>query len=129
MIVRKGAVGIVVNVQTKYEGNFMKGQEMQYVFSYRIRIINNTSKTIQICSRYWDIHDALNTVEVVKGDGIVGEQPILTPGASHEYSSGCVLHSHFGMMKGYYNVLSIEDDVMFRVKVPTFKLVAAFALN
>lgn len=129
MIVRKGATGIVVNVQTKYEGNFMQGQSMRYAFSYRISIVNNSSKTIQICSRYWDIFDALNTVEVAKGDGIVGLQPTLAPGDIHEYSSGCVLHSHFGMMKGYYNVLSIEDDVLFRVKVPTFKLVASFALN
>ncbi|MDR0229462.1 MAG: Co2+/Mg2+ efflux protein ApaG [Flavobacteriaceae bacterium] len=129
MIVRNSAKGIVVHVKQRYEGNFMKGESFRYAFSYRIKITNNTSKTIQIRKRYWNIVDALNITEVVEGDGIVGMQPILQPGDVHEYQSGCVLHSHFGMMYGYYTVLSVDDEVEFKVPIPRFKLVATFALN
>ncbi|MDR2222081.1 MAG: Co2+/Mg2+ efflux protein ApaG [Flavobacteriaceae bacterium] len=129
MIVRNGAKGVVVNVQQRYEGNFMKGENFRYTFSYRITITNNTSKTIQIIKRRWTIVDALNLTEVVEGDGIVGVQPILEPGETHEYQSGCVLHSHFGMLHGNYTVLSVTDEVEFKVQIPRFKLIATFALN
>ena len=129
MIIRNEATGIGIDVETRYEGSFMENNLQKYLFSYHITITNNSSKTIQICSRYWDIYDALRAREVVEGEGIVGEQPILQPGDIYKYNSGCVLDSYFGMMKGYYNVLSVHDDIMFKVRIPAFKLAVTNALN
>jgi ApaG protein len=84
---------------------------------------------VQLTSRHWEIFDSLNDREFVDGDGVIGKKPVLKPGESHSYSSGCLLASPFGAMKGYFNMINFTSTRSFKVIVPTFKLSAPFALN
>jgi ApaG protein len=121
--------GIMISVETHFEGTFHKENEVHYAFSYKIIIENKSTHTTQLNSRKWVILDALNNEEIVIGDGVIGEQPILYPGENYSYKSGCVLKAPFGAMRGSYTMLNFEDSTMFNVIIPTFKLSAEFAQN
>jgi len=128
-MVSKQTKGVNVTVETLYEGFFQRGNVMQYAFSYEITIENQSDSTIQIHSRYWEIHDSLNAKEIVEGLGVVGEQPVILPNEKYTYNSGCVLTSTSGAMRGYYNVIQLQNDRVIPVEIPLFKLVAPFILN
>ena len=76
-----------------------------------------------------NIEEFVNDIEIVDGEGVIGKKPVLKPGESHTYSSGCLLSSPFGSMKGYFNMINFTTTNNFRVIVPSFKLSAPFALN
>ena len=95
----------------------------------RLRIENQSKDSVQLTSRHWKILDALNNVEVVDGEGVIGKKPVLLPGESHTYKSGCLLNSPIGAMKGHYNMINFTSTRKFKVEIPTFKLSAPFALN
>jgi ApaG protein len=80
-------------------------------------------------SRHWDIFDALNNKEIVEGEGVIGQQPMLAPQDSHTYSSGCLLNAPFGTMSGFYTMLNFSTGKTFKVYIPAFSLNAPFALN
>jgi ApaG protein len=80
-------------------------------------------------TRHWEIYDSLNHVEVVDGEGVVGKKPVIKPGEIYTYSSGCLLASPYGAMRGYFNMINFTSTKNFRVIVPNFKLSAPFALN
>ena len=119
--------GIKVSVETHYEDSFYNNHKRQYAFSYIITIENQSEYPVQLTSRYWMIKDALNATEIVEGDGVIGEQPIIDPGEHHTYNSGCLLISPIGSMQGYYNMLTPTRKI--KVGIPLFKLSAPFALN
>ncbi|MCR8668341.1 Co2+/Mg2+ efflux protein ApaG [Aestuariibaculum sp. M13] len=121
--------GIKISVETTYEGSFYRDYKIQYAFGYTITIENQSKDVVQLNSRHWDIYDALNNVEIVTGEGVIGQTPIIQPGESHTYSSGCLLSSPFGAMKGFYNMLNFSTNSIFKVTIPTFKLSAPFAIN
>lgn len=121
--------GIKISVKTTFEGTFFKNYKIHYAFGYTITIENLSSKTAQLTSRHWEIYDSLNEIEILDGDGVVGKKPVLKPGESHTYNSGCLLTSPIGSMKGHYNMTGISDSENFRVYVPTFRFNAPFALN
>ncbi|WGK65206.1 Co2+/Mg2+ efflux protein ApaG [Croceiramulus getboli] len=121
--------GIRVGVETAYEGSFEKQGTLMLAFSYTITIANESKDAVQLLRRHWEILDALNHEEFVDGEGVVGRQPILQPGESHSYKSGCMLHSPHGAMKGYYLMTSLSTGAEFRVEIPLFRLNAPFALN
>lgn len=119
--------GIKVSVITRYEDRYQDHSGHRYAFSYRITIENLSDRAVQLMSRCWYIKDALNITEIVEGDGVIGEQPIIPPYGKHTYKSGCLLISPIGSMKGYY---VMNDNLKtFRVGIPLFKLSAPFALN
>lgn len=128
-MVQQVTKGIKVSVETKFEGTFSSDYEIQYAFAYTISIENQSKDTVQLASRYWKICDALNQTEVVEGEGVIGEKPILEPGEKHVYSSGCILMAPFGAMKGHYNMFKINTAEKFKVGIPSFKLSAPFAMN
>ena len=80
-------------------------------------------------TRHWRVLDALNNIEIIEGEGVIGKKPVLKPGESHTYNSGCLLTSPFGAMSGYYNMVNFTNTKKFRVDIPSFKLSAPFALN
>ncbi|MGB1307712.1 MAG: Co2+/Mg2+ efflux protein ApaG [Oceanihabitans sp.] len=121
--------GIKISVDTIYEGAFYKNNKIQYAFSYHVTIENQSKDTVQLYARYWNIFDALNAVETVTGEGVVGEKPILKPGELHTYTSGCLLHAPIGTMQGYYYMQNFNSSKMFRVTIPSFNLNADFVLN
>ncbi|WP_378185470.1 Co2+/Mg2+ efflux protein ApaG [Aquimarina sp. W85] len=121
--------GIKISVNTSFEGTFIKDNQIFYAFAYIISIENQSSDIVQLTSRFWKIKDALNHNEIVEGEGVIGKKPVLQPGETHTYSSGCLLHSPFGAMKGYYKMINFTSATKFKVFIPSFKLNATFSLN
>lgn len=121
--------GIKISVSTSFEGTYFKNYKLHFAFSYQITIENHSKDSVQLISRHWEIFDSLNVKEIVDGEGVVGIKPVLKPGESHSYSSGCLLSSPFGAMRGYYNMVNFTSTKKFRVIVPTFRLSTPFAIN
>ena len=121
--------GIKISVETSFEGTFFKNYKVHFAFGYEITIENQSKLAVQLDSRFWEIHDALNNVETVEGDGVIGKQPIIYPSSHHTYSSGCLLVSPFGAMKGHYNMVGLDNGKEFKVRIPKFDLAAPFAIN
>ncbi|APQ19241.1 Co2+/Mg2+ efflux protein ApaG [Maribacter hydrothermalis] len=121
--------GIKISVQTSFEGTFFKNYKMHYAFGYTITIENQSKDAVQLTSRHWKIYDSLNDMETLDGEGVIGKKPVIKPGNSHTYNSGCLLTSPIGAMKGHYNMVLISNSDKFRVYIPTFKFSAPFALN
>ena len=92
-----------------------------YFWAYHVVIKNNGKQTVQLISRYWRITNALGTLQEVRGDGVVGEQPVLKPGQSFEYTSGTPLSTSSGIMGGNYQMIS-KDGENFEINIPTFSL-------
>lgn len=121
--------GIKISVSTGFEGTYFKNHKIHFAFTYEVTIENHSNDSVQLNSRHWEIFDSLNDKEVVDGEGVIGKKPVLKPGEKHTYSSGCLLSSPFGAMRGYYNMVNFTTTKTFRVMIPTFRLSAAFALN
>jgi ApaG protein len=121
--------GIKISVLTSFEGTYFKNHKIHFAFSYQVTIENHSKDSVQLISRHWEIYDSLNNIEIVDGEGIIGKKPVLKPGELHTYSSGCLLSSSYGAMKGYFNMINFTSTKNFKVFIPTFKLCAPFALN
>ena len=112
---------IAVSVEPIYLDGQSVPDESRYVWAYRIVIENNSASAVQLQSRYWRIVDGNGRVEEVRGPGVVGEQPILNPGDSYTYSSGCPLTTPSGTMVGRYQMRG-EDGRDFEIDIPAFSL-------
>jgi len=113
--------GIAVSVLPTYlEGRSSPGTS-QYFWAYRVVIENQSQETVQLLSRHWMITNSRGALTEVKGPGVVGEQPVLKPGESFQYSSGCPLDTPSGMMGGAYTMES-ETGERFDIEIPTFAL-------
>ena len=100
----------------------------RYAFAYTITITNNGAVPAQLISRHWIITDANNLVQEVKGQGVVGAQPKLKPGESFEYTSGSMLATPVGMMRGSYQMVA-DDGTRFDASIPEFTLSAPRVLH
>jgi ApaG protein len=112
---------IKVTVKPVYLEDQSSPSENHYVWAYHIRIENEGNRTVQLINRYWRITDALGRVQEVRGAGVVGEQPVLRPGESFEYTSGTPLSTPTGFMVGAYE-METSDGERFNAKVPLFSL-------
>ncbi|GGZ82165.1 Co2+/Mg2+ efflux protein ApaG [Algibacter mikhailovii] len=128
-MVQQVTSGIKITVDTFFEGSFYKNYKAQYAFAYTITIENQSKDSVQLNARHWEIQDALNNPETVDGEGVIGKKPVLKPGESHTYTSGCLLTSPFGAMQGYYSMVNFTTTKKFNVAIPLFKLSAPFAIN
>tara|TARA_R100001369_G_scaffold21881_3_gene39763 strand:+ start:68114 stop:68500 length:387 start_codon:yes stop_codon:yes gene_type:complete len=128
-MVQKVTCGIKISVETNFEGTFYKNYKIHFAFGYKITIENQSKDSVQLTSRFWDIKDALKDTEIVQGEGVIGKKPVLKPGESHTYNSGCLLSAPFGSMSGYYDMINFTTSKKFKVTIPSFKLSAPFALN
>lgn len=115
--------GIAVRVAV----NFMPEQSHvsagKWFWVYHIRIENHSEATVQLISRHWRITDGQGMINYVDGDGVVGEQPVLEPGKTHDYVSGCPLNTPHGSMEGHYTFRR-EDGALMEVAIPFFSLAA-----
>ncbi len=113
------------NIKIDVEVSFVEDQSRtdinQYTFSYTITITNNGSVGAQLLSRHWHIQDETGHIEDVIGEGVVGQQPHLIPGESYRYSSGSVIKTATGTMKGAYGMINDEGE-RFEVEIPEFIL-------
>jgi ApaG protein len=113
--------GITVTVQPVYLDDQSDPTENRYVWAYQVRIDNQGDITVQLLRRHWVITDALGRVQEVRGAGVVGEQPVLKPGQSFEYTSGTPLPTSSGIMVGTYE-MEAESGEVFDIAVPAFSL-------
>ena len=121
--------GIKISVNTIFDGSYFKNYTLNYSFSYTITITNQSKNTVQLKSRHWRILDSLNNDIIIDGEGVIGEKPTIGPGDSFVYSSGCLITSPVGAMRGFYNMININSGKKFRAYIPTFKLNSPQALN
>ncbi|WP_324676566.1 Co2+/Mg2+ efflux protein ApaG [Hymenobacter sp. GOD-10R] len=121
--------GVTVSVTTNYLPDYSSPSQEHYVFAYKIDIQNNSEYTVKLLRRHWYIYDANGVVREVEGEGVVGQQPSLEPGDSHQYVSGCNLKSGLGKMRGTYQMERLVDGRTFMVEIPEFTLVVPYRLN
>ncbi|VCU72561.1 CO2+/MG2+ efflux protein ApaG [Pigmentiphaga humi] len=112
---------LTVTVQPRYLSEQSDPAQRQYVFAYTIRITNTGSEPAQLISRHWIITDGNQQQQEVRGLGVVGQQPLLQPGESFEYTSGCPLGTPVGTMRGTYHCVG-ENGMPFEVDIPEFVL-------
>lgn len=112
---------ISVTVQPVYLEEHSEPDENHFVWAYHVKIENNGDTTVQLRSRYWRITDANGLTQEVRGPGVVGEQPVLAPGATFEYTSGAPLGTPSGIMVGAYEMMSDSGEA-FDVDIPAFSL-------
>ena len=112
---------ISINVNTAYLDEQSDPAADRYVFAYTITIANTGTVAAQLISRHWIITDAENVTQEVKGLGVVGEQPLLQPGESFEYTSGTAMATPVGTMHGTYQMVA-EDGNKFDAEIPVFTL-------
>jgi len=120
--------GIRINVTPQYLEDQSSPEDSEFFWAYTIEITNETEHTVQLRSRVWHITDGLGNTEEVRGPGVVGEQPIIVPGGSFSYTSGCPLSTPSGIMVGSYQMEG-EDGALFDVAIPAFSLDCPFAVR
>ncbi|MDE8349367.1 MAG: Co2+/Mg2+ efflux protein ApaG [Acidocella sp.] len=114
--------GIKVAVRVFYLGDQSRPEAGHFVWAYRVTIDNMSGETVQLLKRTWRITDALGKVQLVHGDGVVGEQPVLKAGASFEYTSGTPLGTSSGFMTGEYHMIRVDKSEPFDIAIPAFSL-------
>ncbi|ASY55103.1 ApaG protein [Sinorhizobium sp. CCBAU 05631] len=112
---------IEVTVEPYYLEEQSDPDDSRYVWGYRIVISNHSEIAVRLMTRYWHITDENGQVDEVSGPGVIGEQPLLNPGDTYEYSSGCPLDTPSGVMFGHYS-MEAEDGETFNVAIPAFSL-------
>jgi len=120
--------GIRVLVRSEYRSDRSAPSAGRYLFTYTVRISNEGDRTAKLVSRHWIITDARGESEEVKGEGVVGQQPLLKAGDSFEYTSFCILKTPHGSMRGTYQMVR-EDGFLFDARIAPFSLVVPGALN
>lgn len=120
--------GIRVRVQCRYSPERSQPAQSRYFFVYTVTITNEGSEPAQLRSRHWIITDSNQCVEDVRGPGVVGEMPTLYPGQSFTYSSGCMLRTQYGTMRGSYQMVR-PDGRMFDAVIAPFVLALPHAVN
>jgi len=113
--------GIRVQVAPAYLDDQSEPEESRYLWSYTVTIENRGPETVQLLSRYWHITDASGRVQEVRGPGVVGAQPIIEPGQSFQYTSGCPLPTPSGAMAGRY-MMRANSGAAFEAEIPAFLL-------
>jgi ApaG protein len=120
--------GIRVNVKSFYLAERSSPSSSQYAFGYTVRISNEGGETAQLRTRHWIITDGEGRVQEVKGDGVVGAQPVLKPGQAFEYTSWVPLSTPHGSMRGTYQMVTDDGDE-FDATVAPFPLALPYSLN
>lgn len=119
---------VTVRVAVSYLPQQSDPQIGKWFWMYHIRIENGSHQTLQLISRHWRITDGRGYVSHVDGDGVVGEQPLLKPGQSHDYVSGCPLTTPTGSMEGFYSFTNEDGDPV-EVRIPYFPLAVSEVLH
>jgi ApaG protein len=115
--------GVTVRVAVNFMPDQSRTESRRWFWVYHIRIENHRDDTIHLRTRHWRITDSRGMVNLVEGEGVVGEMPVLAPGQTHDYVSGCELMTSHGSMEGHYT-FAREDGSLFEVAIPFFPLAA-----
>ncbi|OFW23287.1 MAG: Co2+/Mg2+ efflux protein ApaG [Acidobacteria bacterium RIFCSPLOWO2_02_FULL_65_29] len=117
-----------VEVEAKYAPERSQPLKNSWFFHYTVKITNEGDDTIQLLSRHWIATDACGCTEEVKGPGVIGEQPVLAPGESFQYTSGWPLKTSTGVLRGTYQMVS-EDAGHFDVEIAPFALYEPYTVH
>ena len=120
---------IVIGVRTHFREDLSTPEAENYFYNYEITIENKSEYRVQLLKRYWRIDHLTIGSNIVTGDGVVGEQPILEPNQSFDYTSGCEIWNSIGRMTGYYTFKNLDTGDHFSVAIPEFKLIFPPLLN
>lgn len=118
---RSTTSNVTVSVETTYLDHESHPEDNVYVWAYKVRIENNSPGQVQLRARHWKITDGFGRTQEVRGPGVVGEQPVLKPGETFEYTSGTPLPTPSGIMVGSYS-MEAPDGSTFDVAIPAFSL-------
>lgn len=121
--------GVKISVETIYQDEHSNPANEHFMFAYRIEVENLSDYAIQLMRRKWSIFDSNGTVREVEGEGVVGVQPVIEPGQSYAYVSGCNLKTEIGSMEGFYSMIRLVDNTAFKVDIPQFQLIVPYKLN
>lgn len=121
--------GIKVTVISRYSAEVSKPSQSKYVHQYNVTIENYSGRTVQLMAREWYIIDSKGEIREVKGEGVIGAQPILEDEESYTYNSWCPLKTSMGKMYGYYHMVDVDTAEDIKVEIPEFKLIADFVYN
>jgi ApaG protein len=123
---------ITRDIKIAVEPNFLDDQsepeESRYLWSYRVTIENKSALTVQLLSRYWRITDARGRIREVRGEGVIGEQPVIAPGRAYAYTSGAPLETASGFMTGTYHMRASTGE-NFEVGIPMFALESPYEVR
>jgi len=120
--------GVHVQVSARYSDDHSSPLANRWFFLYTIRITNRGPARVQLLSRHWIITDATGELREVQGEGVVGKQPVLEPGQTFEYTSGCPLETPFGRMEGTYHMVR-DDGSDFEARIARFELTEPNSLH
>jgi ApaG protein len=120
--------GIRVHVESEYAPERSDPARNEWFFLYTVRITNEGGEAVQLLTRHWIITDGTGHVEEVRGPGVVGKQPVLKPGESFEYTSGCPLSTPFGVMEGTYQMVSQAGE-RFDARIAPFTLSEPYTVH
>ena len=117
-----------MDIEIKPRPTYLGQHDGRYAFAYHITITNRSTEPVKLLNRHWIITHSDGAIEEVRGEGVVGEQPRLTPGQSHSYSSGAMIPTASGSMKGSYEFVT-DSGTRFEAEIPEFVLAAPEALH
>lgn len=123
-----GSRRVYVHVQTFYVTSQSQPEAERYVFAYTITIRNLGHDTVRLLERYWLITNGNGNETEVRGEGVVGEQPVIAPGGEYQYTSGAVLETPIGTMQGHY-IMQDEHGEQFHTPIPVFRLAVSAQLH
>ena len=121
--------GVEVSVETFYQQDYSNPMQSEYMFAYRIAIENHNSFPVKLHRRHWYIFDSTGSTREVEGEGVVGVQPVLSPGEKYQYVSGCNLRTEMGRMHGTYTMENLNNKKIFEVNIPAFEMFVPFKMN
>lgn len=121
--------GVAISVQTRFLPSESSIRHGHYFFMYEITIENQNEYAVQLLSRHWHIYDSNGDYREVKGEGVIGEQPVIESGQKYTYRSGCNLATEIGRMEGSYTMQRLFDEKQFSAQIPAFHFVLPAKLN
>ncbi len=121
--------GIKVSVEVFYQPDYSNIVNSEYMFAYRITIVNNNPYPVKLLRRCWYIYDANGSLREVEGEGVIGVQPQINPGENYQYISGCNLRTEMGKMYGNYTMENSSNQKQFKVTIPAFEMMVPFKMN
>lgn len=128
-MISKISSGVKITVDTYFQPEYSNPLNNEFMFAYKITIENNNTFPIRLLQRHWHIFDSNGMMREVQGEGVVGVQPLISPGCHYQYISGCNLKTEMGKMYGSYLIENINSKQTFNVAIPAFEMQAPYKLN
>lgn len=128
-MVSKISAGIKVSVEVYYQPDYSNPLNNEFMFAYRITIENSNAFAVKLLTRNWHIFDSNGEHREVEGEGVVGQQPVISSGKQFQYSSGCNLRTEIGKMHGTYTLENLNNKQRFTVNIPAFQMIVPTKYN